>query len=96
MKHFILLISLLTLSACAGSGTNVLRDTPVEPVGGDVEAPGNHWWYARFQMVWPEGQEPDFSNNLIVAHEIVAPALRRHQAEIALWRVHRRARRDHG
>jgi hypothetical protein len=52
------------------------------------------WWYARFRMKWPENSDPSWHIDLLIAHRIAAPVLRRFNKEITLWRFHRRAVRD--
>lgn len=52
------------------------------------------WWYARFRMDWPEGADPAWHTDLLIAHLVVKPVLDRHAQDIALWRFHRRAARD--
>jgi hypothetical protein len=55
----------------------------------------NYWWYARFKMSWPETiKAPDFSKDLIIVNEVIAPVLAVHMDDIKLWRFHRRAARD--
>jgi hypothetical protein len=45
-------------------------------------------------MEWPQGKEPSWHLDLLLAHRVVAPMLDRYRGEIALWRFHRRAVRD--
>jgi hypothetical protein len=52
------------------------------------------WWYARYRMKWPEGTEPPWHIDLLMAHKIIAPVLSRYDKSIVLWRFHRRAARD--
>ncbi len=52
------------------------------------------WWYASFHINWPEGGEPSWSTDLLIAHRIVAPVLARYESKISLWRFHRRAAPD--
>ncbi len=52
------------------------------------------WWYASFRLNWPEGSEPKWHLDPLLAVEVVGPVLERHRDEIALWRFHRRAVRD--
>jgi hypothetical protein len=54
------------------------------------------WWSARFQMDWPEGTEPSWYVDALIAHRVISPALQKHKKEIDLWRFHRRAARDPG
>jgi len=85
----------IALGACAHQPGEVSTDIGAVPAPKTiVDQRGNYWWYARFQMEWKENQPPDFSKNLILAHEVLAPLLTRHSDEILLWRFHRRAARD--
>jgi len=52
------------------------------------------WWYARFRVDWPEGADPAWHTDLLIAHQVVKPVLDRHLQDISLWRFHRRAARD--
>jgi hypothetical protein len=52
------------------------------------------WWYARFRIKWPEGQEPFWHIDLLLANGLIAPILHKFGSEITLWRFHRRAMRD--
>lgn len=59
-----------------------------------VEQPDNYWWQMRFRLKWPEDQKPDFSRHLIIAEQLLLPVIVEHQAQLPLWRFHRRAGRD--
>jgi hypothetical protein len=52
------------------------------------------WWYACFQMEWPENEDPKWQTDLILAHKVLSPIIAQHQETIELWRFHRRALRD--
>jgi hypothetical protein len=60
----------------------------------ETKAPGNGWWNARFVVNWPQGKEPSWYVDPLLAHRVVAPVLLLHRNEIVLWRFHRRAARD--
>jgi hypothetical protein len=45
-------------------------------------------------MNWPEGEEPAWHMDALLAHRVIAPVLARHRPQIELWRFHRRAARD--
>ena len=59
-----------------------------------VEEPGYFWWQLRFRLTWPEGEELDFSRHLLIAEQLLLPAIVEHQEQLPLWRFHRRAARD--
>ncbi len=85
----------ICLAACAHQPSAVSTDVGALPAPEAQIDPGNnYWWYARFEMDWGRERRADFSQNLIVAREIVAPLLARHFEEIVLWRFHRRAAHD--
>ena len=52
------------------------------------------WHAARFRFEWPEGAEPAWHRDLMLAHRVVGPVLAARQDRIPLWRFHRRAVRD--
>lgn len=83
------------VAACVHQPSAVETDVaalPAPRAQGDSE--DIYWWYARFKMDWEDDKRPDFSQNLIIAREIVAPVLAGHADDIALWRFHRRAAYD--
>jgi hypothetical protein len=81
----------LVLAGCAS-----LPAPPAGAVPRPAPAPAADasWWYARFRMEWPEGADPAWHRDLLIAHRVVKPVLDRHAQDIALWRFHRRAARD--
>lgn len=52
------------------------------------------WHAVRFRFAWPEGADPAWHRDLLVAHRVAAPALAAVKDRIRLWRFHRRAVRD--
>jgi hypothetical protein len=84
------LIWLLALSGCAAV-TPAVDSPAVRPAVPSADA---FWWYLRFRMDWPEGKPPAWHMDLLLADQVVRPVLERRQADIALWRFHRRAARD--
>ena len=62
----------------------------------ESESDERGWWYVRFIREWPEDseEEPAWYLDLLIANEIVAPVFYRHEANIPLWRFHRRAAHD--
>jgi hypothetical protein len=55
---------------------------------------GVGWWYVAVRFDWPEDADPAWYLDLLVADQVVRPALNAHREAIPLWRVHRRAARD--
>ncbi len=88
----IVIVSLLAWG-CAGVAP---APRPTPPAAVETESAPRGWWYVRFIRDWPEGleREPEWHLDLLIANEILAPALRRREAGIPLWRLHRRAGHD--
>ena len=75
--------------------TGVLEYQTLSPKSLSVVEQPHYWWNAKFKMEWQEEyDELDFSNNLIIAHQIINPILVDNQDNIKLWRFHRRAAKD--
>jgi len=81
----------LVLASCASLPT---PPTGAVPRPAPALSADTSWWYARFRMDWPEGADPAWHRDLLIAHRVVKPVLDRHAQDIALWRFHRRAARD--
>lgn len=90
-----LLSAIILLWGCAPT-LQISSPAPLDPAkaGLEVEQPERFWWRVRFKLVWPEGQQPDFSRHLLIAEQLYLPAIKRHEDRLALWRFHRRAARD--
>jgi len=89
----LLTLLLFNLAGCAAQ--------PVPPAtasgahgGGSFAARHPYWWYVRFRLHWPKGEEPPWYPDLFIADRVVGPVLGAEQGKIALWRFHRRAARD--
>jgi hypothetical protein len=65
-----------------------------EPTSVRAVEQDRHWWQLRFKLVWPEGEEPDFSRHLLIAEQLLLPVIVEYRAEMPLWRFHRRAGRS--
>jgi hypothetical protein len=52
------------------------------------------WWYVRFRLRWPKGEEPPWYPDLVIADQVIGPILKAEGNHIVLWRFHRRAARD--
>ena len=93
----ILLLFSLCLTACSIKTVSTQPMKPV-PYPGEIsqlEANQNYWWYVRFRMVWDKtSDQVNFSNNLIIAHQIINPVLNANKDQIKLWRFHRRVAND--
>jgi hypothetical protein len=92
--NFLWMALALLLLGCAGTPPPVVEQpaaAPVEPVV-DPETVG--WWYVRFRLTWPEGEEALWYPDLLLADRVIGPVLAAEGAAIPLWRFHRRAARD--
>jgi hypothetical protein len=88
--------STLLLLFLAGCATEPIA-TPAPGIDGNVSARDDDktgWWYARFRLHWPEGGEPAWHRDLLLADQVIRPTLAHNRDAIALWRFHRRAARD--
>ena len=98
MRILLAAILVLMLSSC--SGVPIPRESAERHVASQLvvrEGEENYWWHARFKMSWPVAEStPNFSQDLIIVNEVIAPVLAVHTDDIKLWRFHRRAARDVG
>jgi len=89
----LLALSVLLISVLGGCAA--MRQPSPAPLGEDgAKASPGGWWYARFAMSWPEGREPSWYLDPLLAHRVVSPVLDQYRGEITRWRFHRRAARD--
>ncbi len=98
MRVLLLVLMVVVVCGCAG-----VEKSPEPVVVKHISSPqemrlsgeDNYWWHARFKMSWLKADSaPDFSKDLIVINEVIAPVLAVHVDDIKLWRFHRRAGRD--
>ena len=88
-------LALVLLLITALWGCAAVRQPSLSVPGKDLaKASPSGWWYARFAMNWPEGREPSWHLDPLLAHRVVSPVLDRYRDDIKLWRFHRRAVRD--
>ena len=87
---FVLILFCL-LDGCAFPAT-VPADQNGVISGGPESQP--YWWYVRYRIVWPEGAEPDWRVDLLLADAVIKPVLHANKQQIRYWRFHRRAIRD--
>jgi hypothetical protein len=92
--HFLVVLVIITLLCvgCASISDKTPTSSPHQ-ITHPKEAP-NGWWAARFKMNWPEGAEPLWYMDLLLAHRVISPVLHQFRRDISLWRFHRRAARD--
>ena len=91
MKNLILVLGFLFLNAaCVPVLAPHKESTPVIAPA-DLQP---SWWQVRYQLDWPEGGAPSWWLDGLIANEVFDQAMRTSQKEPALWRFHRRAKRD--
>ncbi len=84
----------LLMMVTAGCTTTASVKIP-EPLAPPPEiASAEGWWFARFQLQWPEDEPVSWQWDLLIAHKIIAPVMEQSKGSIRLWRFHRRAARD--
>lgn len=89
--NFFLAILALVLTGCATpSPTSPRSEAAVNIIQADLP----NWWYVRFHLNWPEGEEPRWYPDLLIADRLIGPILDAEHDQIKLWRFHRRAARD--
>jgi hypothetical protein len=85
---------ILLVMAIEGCTTTTLVKIPKSIAPPPEIASVEGWWFARFQLQWPEEEPVNWHWDLLIAHKIIAPELEKARGSIRLWRFHRRAARD--
>jgi hypothetical protein len=97
------LLAILWLGGCALAPAQpdtprpaVAEPTVADPAVADaaVAPDALYWWYVRFRMHWPEGEEASWYPDVWLADRLLGPVLEAEAGSIDLWRFHRRAARD--
>lgn len=86
-------VLILMVGLLGGCALPSVTPKPVEMVLNpidDIES----WWYVRFRLMWPEGENAPWWPDLLLADRVLGPILDNESAELSLWRFHRRAARD--
>ena len=89
----VLLPVLLIFTAC----TQTIRPIPnqwLNTGGAPADSSTSYWWRYNIYLSWPQDQAPAWNMDLLLADQLFAPVLQAHDAELALWRFHRRAGKD--
>ena len=55
---------------------------------------GEGWWYARFHIDRPEGEEISWYMGTLIGGEVIAPIFDEYYQDVYVWRIHRRAGND--
>jgi hypothetical protein len=85
------LMALCLLRYLAGCAT---LSAPPPMQAETAKAAPTYWWYVRFRLPWPEGEEAPWHLDLRLADQVLGPILAITSESIPLWRFHRRAARD--
>jgi hypothetical protein len=88
------LLLLTVVYGCTSLGK--VQNHEVKPLKVGELPSGNGWWAARYRFHWPPDTQPVWYMDLYLAHQVILPRLVDNEAEILLWRFHRRAARDGG
>jgi hypothetical protein len=83
---------LVLLTGCASLGQ--VQKHEVKSITSEELPSGHGWWRVRFRMNWPPDTDPIWHMDLYLAHQVIMPILEKYNPDIALWRFHRRAKRD--
>lgn len=86
------LIIILFFSGCASHSTHA----KVYPSWGrwDDMPSKMGWWRVAIRMGMPEDYNVRWHMDLLLAHRLFGPVLRKHSTQFMLWRFHRRAAND--
>lgn len=88
---FLIAAFLWLTMGCAASITPI-PDSPT-PLVEALAPQGYGWWFIRFRMDRPD-EKTRWEKDLLIAHRVVSPLIVAHQADIDLWRFHRRSAAD--
>lgn len=77
----------------AGCATQPAAEQGAPTLQPGVVAPVS-WWYVRFRLRWPQGAEPLWYPDLLLADRVLGAVLQAERDSIPLWRFHRRAAPD--
>lgn len=86
--------SIMLIMVTAGCTTTPSVKIPESIAPAPEIASAEGWWFARFQLQWPEEEPVNWHWDLLIAHKIIAPELEKSKGSVRLWRFHRRAARD--
>jgi hypothetical protein len=95
LAMFMLSVCLLGLTSCASMVQGPKPAAP-PPSGYSPQAAERtgFWWACRFKVFWPPDEDPDLTVDLLLAHSVVRPVLRKYESKLIYWRFHRRAAHD--
>lgn len=92
-KQIIVVIFFIVLlqTACSTTPSKPIGNISMQTAFDDDTAA---WRRCNFRVAWPEGSEPDWGVDLLLAHKLFGPVLHKYGNNIYRWRFHRRANRD--
>lgn len=88
------MLALLVLAVAGCAPVGPVSPQVLKPVKMEDEHSRKGWWYARFQINWPQDAEPSWYMDTLLAHKVISPVLYQYRGGIDFWRFHRRAARD--
>ena len=95
VQRLMLVFLTLLFSGCAAIPSASSPPVPVASAPVDTALPeGEGWWYARFHIERPPGEDTRWHVGTLLAGEVIAPVFEHHYNDILIWRIHRRAPRD--
>ncbi|MGD2083325.1 MAG: hypothetical protein PVF91_10180 [Chromatiales bacterium] len=91
----VLRLLVLTLAAALLAGCANISPRPAPLSLADLPGDGEPAWQrVRFRIHWPEGEDPAWHLDALLADRVIGPVLQRNHGTLSLWRFHRRAARD--
>jgi hypothetical protein len=95
-KLFIAVVITLGLWGCASqSPVPGVSDTREQDQAQSGTLPeGEGWWYARFHIDRPAGEEISWYMGTLIGAEVIAPIFDEYYQDVYVWRIHRRAGGD--
>lgn len=95
-KLFITVVLALGLLGCASLSPTVDSSDNREHEQNQADSlpAGEGWWYARFHIDRPEGEETDWYLGTLIGGEVIAPIFDTYYQDVYIWRIHRRSVRD--
>jgi hypothetical protein len=93
-KLYIVAILVVWLWGCSSLSPVVESKDVQDEIPPGLLPEGQGWWYARFHVNWPEGEEIRWYMGSLIGGEVIAQIFDEYYQDVYIWRVHRRAVRD--
>ncbi len=98
MYRFIIAVNyILFLTLIQGCISTGQKSPETVPYGNKATAKADEstqWYAVCFRMPFDSKQEPNWTTDLIIANQVIAPIIEKYYGNIRLWRFHRRAAND--